>query len=83
MSHEMVHMSGLEQPTPRLSGVCSDRLSYTCIWWTNKDLNLEPIGYEPIALTVVLLVHISSVLTYLHLILKLSTGPWTRTRIRT
>ena len=26
-------------------------------WWTNKDLNLEPIGYEPIALTVVLLVH--------------------------
>ena len=30
----------------------------TPIWWTNKDLNLEPIGYEPIALTVVLLVHI-------------------------
>ena len=25
-------------------------------WWTNKDLNLEPIGYEPIALTIVLLV---------------------------
>ena len=53
----LVHMSGLEPPTPRLSGVCPDRLSYTCIWWTNKDLNLEPIGYEPIALTVVLLVH--------------------------
>ena len=26
-------------------------------WWTNKDLNLEPFGYEPNALTVVLLVH--------------------------
>ena len=28
----------------------------TAYWWTNKDLNLEPFGYEPNALTVVLLV---------------------------
>ena len=34
--------------------------SYTIAaqWWTNKDLNLEPFGYEPNALTVVLLVHV-------------------------
>ena len=25
-------------------------------WWTNKDLNLEPTGYEPVAPTIVLLV---------------------------
>ena len=34
--------------------------SYTiaAYWWTNKDLNLEPFGYEPNALTIVLLVHV-------------------------
>ena len=33
-------------------------LHHRPIWWTNKDLNLEPSVYETDALTFVLLVHV-------------------------
>jgi hypothetical protein len=51
MDCSLVEIKGLEPLTPCVQGRCSPRLSYTPIWWTFRDSNPGPIGYEPIALT--------------------------------
>ena len=47
----MASPSGLEPLTYALEERCSIQLSYRDRWWPRRDLNPQPIGYEPTALT--------------------------------
>ena len=43
MSEILVEMSGLEPPTPTLSGWCSNLLSYNPILFGETDLQISPM----------------------------------------
>ena len=53
----MVEVKGLEPPAPWSQTTCATKLRYTSaivfkkIWWTIRDSNPGPTGYEPGALT--------------------------------
>ena len=42
---------GIRTPDPLLARQVLSQLSYTPIWWTFRDSNPGPTGYEPVALT--------------------------------
>ena len=55
---KMVEVKGLEPPAPWSQTTCATKLRYTSaivfkkkIWWTIRDSNPGPTGYEPGALT--------------------------------
>ena len=41
----------IRTPDPLLARQVLSQLSYTPIWWTFRDSNPGPTGYEPVALT--------------------------------
>ncbi len=49
----MVEVKGLEPPAPWSQTKCATKLRYTSKfkWWTIRDSNPRPTGYEPGALT--------------------------------
>ena len=56
--HILVEVKGLEPPAPWSQTTCATKLRYTSkylfinfIWWTIRDSNPGPTGYEPGALT--------------------------------
>ena len=56
--HILVEVKGLEPPAPWSQTTCATKLRYTSkylfinfIWWTIRDSNPRPTGYEPGALT--------------------------------
>ena len=56
--HILVEVEGLEPPAPWSQTTCATKLRYTSkyiiyllSWWTIRDSNPGPTGYEPGALT--------------------------------
>ena len=54
--HILVEVKGLEPPAPWSQTTCATKLRYTSklfklSWWTIRDSNPGPTGYEPGALT--------------------------------
>lgn len=56
----MVQAEGLEPPASALSRPRSDQLSYACEWWTMLVSNQQPFAYGAKALTVELMVQLST-----------------------
>ena len=54
----MVHPQGVEPRVAAYKTVPQYRRGQGAYWWIIKDSNLEPIGYEPTALTIALMIHI-------------------------
>ena len=49
-SAEMVVPARLERATSRLSGVCSNQLSYETVWWLRAGLNRRHTDFQSVAL---------------------------------
>ena len=58
VSTHMARPLRIEHRSQGFGGLNASSYTIAAYWWTNKDLNLEPFGYEPNALTIVLLVHV-------------------------